>query len=515
MKKLFRKSKAVYKKHEHSDTAKNGLSSSDEMKSQDTEFNRVPSRTSSSSSTGFKYAMREYGRAINPGKWNDEGRRMNLNDNEEFSNARQRRVTSSDDSSYGSSAANAPSNFDGYLPPSFDNDENRQAAPSLISRAIANPIYFEHENEIITNSTNRPPRQQLSVDTNESSEQRGKNMGQNPPPISANDSLSTPSTNASSAVTHFHYAHKGPSMSMETQEVTAASSNNTTNPAPQIPPFRREYKQTTSYYIPSKPPPPTSTSATALKDANYSNIRHFTKHHHEPEMPDATYSEHYGDAYINAPIRYIYPSGYTSMRPRSGPWKISVLIFLSFTFLTVFIVEHCADRIDLQYYNLKDDEIDDDAILIETRWCGSRLLYFMWVLSALINFIATGYCGIIGYIKARDFAVANGRSQPPGMTGKSDYYVRIGDVMQMVDKERDCERGEGDGNCNGNEKDSGGSLRRNVNDDNYDNDDQRNLNTYQYGMVVKNGIYQSDGTPQFWGAHIYRPNQAAAAITSR
>jgi hypothetical protein len=28
-------------------------------------------------------------------------------------------------------------------------------------------------------------------------------------------------------------------------------------------------------------------------------------------------------------------------------------------------------------------------------------------------------------------------------------------------------------------------------------------------------IYQSDGTPQFWGGHIYRPTQAAVAMTNR
>jgi hypothetical protein len=28
-------------------------------------------------------------------------------------------------------------------------------------------------------------------------------------------------------------------------------------------------------------------------------------------------------------------------------------------------------------------------------------------------------------------------------------------------------------------------------------------------------IYQADGTPQFWGGHIYRPTQAAVAVTSR
>ena len=127
---------------------------------------------------------------------------------------------------------------------------------------------------------------------------------------------------------------------------------------------------------------------------------------------------------MNAPIRYIYPSGYQNMRPRSGPWKISLIICMLFTWLTVFIVGHCSDKAEQTYYNVV---IDDDLLVIETRWCGSQLLYFMWLMSIIITGLATAYCSIIGYIKARDFAVANCRSQPPGMVGKSDYYVRIED----------------------------------------------------------------------------------------
>ena len=77
----------------------------------------------------------------------------------------------------------------------------------------------------------------------------------------------------------------------------------------------------------------------------------------------------------------------------------------------------------------------------------------------------------------RDFSVANGRSQPPGMVGKSEYYVKIDDHHQDFDQ-------------NSSFKNS--SLKN------------RNAN-----------IYQADGTPQFWGGHIYRPTQAAVAVTSR
>jgi hypothetical protein len=187
----------------------------------------------------------------------------------------------------------------------------------------------------------------------------------------------------------------------------------------------------------------------------------------EPTMPDATYEETYGDAYIGGPIRYVYPSGYQSMRPRGGPWKLSIFICVAFTWLSVFIIGHCSDQVDQSLYD--QTEIDDDTLVMETRWCGSRLLYLMWVISMTITGLATAYCSVIGYIKVRDFAVANVRSQPPGMVGKSDYYIKIGD--------------------------HGGEAA--------------------FHPHYKKTIYQADGNPQFWGGHIYRPTQAAVAITSR
>ena len=191
----------------------------------------------------------------------------------------------------------------------------------------------------------------------------------------------------------------------------------------------------------------------------------------EATMPDATYEEHYGDAYVGGPIRYVYPSGYQSMRPRGGPWKLSIVIFVSFTWLSIFIIGHCSDRVDPNIYG--QIQIDDDTLVIETRWCGSRLLYLMWVISMSITGLAMAYCSVIGYIKCRDFAVANGRSQPPGMVGKSDYYISL--------------------------------------DEELPNDGSRSIPTEEYQRT----IYQADGTPQFWGGHIYRPTQAAVAITSR
>jgi len=177
------------------------------------------------------------------------------------------------------------------------------------------------------------------------------------------------------------------------------------------------------------------------------------------------------------------------MRPRSFPWKISVLICGSFTWLTVFIVGHCSDQGD---YNYEDGEqIDDDEVVIATRWCGSRALYFMWVLSVLITGLACAYCSIIGYIKARDFAVANGRSQPPGMVGKSDFYVRIED---QADVEEGRGRNENGGSSPGRKGHGGGGSGKDG---------------------AGKSIYQADGTPRFLGSRIYRPTQAAVHLTSR
>eukprot|EP00934_Nitzschia_sp_Nitz4_P005951 Nitzschia sp. Nitz4//scaffold223_size33660//29501//30580//NITZ4_007875-RA/size33660-processed-gene-0.12-mRNA-1//1//CDS//3329542631//5941//frame0 len=186
----------------------------------------------------------------------------------------------------------------------------------------------------------------------------------------------------------------------------------------------------------------------------------------ESTVADLTYEEWYGDAYLGGPIKYIYPSGYQSMRPRCGPWRLSILIFLLFAWLSVFVIGHCSDQVDQSLYD--QENIDDDTYVIETRWCGSKLLYMMWVVSMLITGLSTAYCGVIGYIQVRDFAVANTRSQAPGLAGKSDYYVELRD---------------------GNHSPPDDSHYRQ--------------------------IYQADGTPQFWGNQIYRPTQAAVAVTSR
>jgi len=220
-----------------------------------------------------------------------------------------------------------------------------------------------------------------------------------------------------------------------------------------------------------------------------------------------------------------------------------MFIFCLFLWLSVFIVGHCYDR-GKQYvidddgasnYNYDDDannngdnnnnnndnavddayleEVDDDAVLMETRWCGSKLLHFMWMLSVAITVLAMSYCSIIGYVKVRDIAVAAGRSQPAGMFDgggsedggggggwKSDYYSKVDNVS-----------GSSGATTGENDQESGSNLNNSNNNDQY--------SSYQAGgdgdRRYEPSIYQSNGMPQFLGGHIYRPTQAAITMTNR
>jgi hypothetical protein len=55
--------------------------------------------------------------------------------------------------------------------------------------------------------------------------------------------------------------------------------------------------------------------------------------------PDATYKERYGDEYFDGAVKYLYP-----VRPQSGLWRLSVLVFMAFGILDVlFVVSRCYD----------------------------------------------------------------------------------------------------------------------------------------------------------------------------
>lgn len=224
---------------------------------------------------------------------------------------------------------------------------------------------------------------------------------------------------------------------------------------------------------------------------------------------EATYEEFYGDAYTGGRLKYIYPSGYQSMRPRSGPWKLSIIVCMLFTWLSVFIVGHCSDQVSVDGGSSSNNNDNDSTSNANSsmqgediyQWCGSRPLYLMWFISMLITFLSAAYCSIIGYIKIRDFAVANSRSQPPGVIdGKSDYYVRIHDVQQPIPSGTDAN------NNNDGATTIAYHLKRTMTQES-----STVTSPYSYHPT----IYQSDGAPQFWGYHIYRPTQAAVAISNR
>ena len=325
--------------------------------------------------------------------------------------------------------------------------------------------------------------------------------------------------------------------------------------------------------------PPSSTRSSSgpssLRNSSFDDHHQQTqKQHHQQQhgnqkiilQPDAIYEENYGDAYIDQLPKYIYPSGYQSMRPRSGPWKLSIFIFCLFCWLSVFIVGHCYDRGKRQYmqnmanengnynyYNgggggVNDDvvndgnannnnnnnnnamvddayleEVEDDAILMDMRWCGSKLLHYMWMLSVAITMLAMSYCSIIGYVKVRDVAVAAGRSQPAGSfvfgggdersgsgggSGsfssnddggwRSDYYSKVDNVSSNSRR----------GNSNDNDEEDGGGSSN-------PNDQYSSYQAGGDGSRYVPSIYQSDGMPQFLGGHIYRPTQAAITMTNR
>ncbi|KAL7574591.1 hypothetical protein ACA910_002949 [Epithemia clementina (nom. ined.)] len=222
------------------------------------------------------------------------------------------------------------------------------------------------------------------------------------------------------------------------------------------------------------------------------------------------YEEWYGDAYTGAPIKYVYPRGYQSMRPRSGPWRLSILICMCFTWLSVFVVGHCSDRVlDAEMYNAMNN-IDDDTLLIDIRWCGSRPLYLMWLASMLITGLSAAYCGVIGYIKCRDFAVANARAQPApvGTAGPNeDPFFSSSSSSSSSDKDPYYSAT------------APSDYYLALDEDYWQRQRQRRPNSsrqqqQRQGMGGRT-IYQADGTPQFWGSQIYRPTQAAVAVTSR
>ena len=256
---------------------------------------------------------------------------------------------------------------------------------------------------------------------NEEEERQEQVIGQ-----SSSEAPTEQRTQSQSASSSLDIRTVGPNRTAST--ATPTSSSNINNQSPSYIPLNQSYTSPTS--IQSEYTRLAKSQSSHESEIDYQKIRISTttnnnnnKSNQFPILqPDAIYEEHYGDAYVDQLIKYLYPAGYQSMRPRSGPWKLSILIFGLFMWLSVFIVGHCYDRGQEYntYFGRADDaylqDVDDDTLVMETRWCGSKLIYAMWFVCVSITILALSYCSIIGYIKLRDVAVANGRSQPPGMT---------------------------------------------------------------------------------------------------
>ena len=98
------------------------------------------------------------------------------------------------------------------------------------------------------------------------------------------------------------------------------------------------FRSSCAYHHRCPPPSPAATmmtiaTKTSDNDGEIGRIDERMLH------PDATYEERYGDAYFDGAVKYLYP-----VRPRSGLWRLSVLVFVAFVILDVFVVGHCYDR---------------------------------------------------------------------------------------------------------------------------------------------------------------------------
>ena len=63
-------------------------------------------------------------------------------------------------------------------------------------------------------------------------------------------------------------------------------------------------------------------------------------------------------------------------------------------------------------------------IVMETRWCGSKLLYFMWIVSVWITVLSMSYCSIIGQQGAvfTGISKSNKRKSPHLIAGRSQKW---------------------------------------------------------------------------------------------
>ena len=98
------------------------------------------------------------------------------------------------------------------------------------------------------------------------------------------------------------------------------------------------FRSLCAYHHPCPPLSPTATK-TAIATKTSDHDGEIGRIDERMLHPEATYKERYGDTYFDGSVKYLYPR-----HPRSGLWRFSVLVFMAFGILDVFVVGHCYDH---------------------------------------------------------------------------------------------------------------------------------------------------------------------------
>jgi hypothetical protein len=236
-----------------------------------------------------------------------------------------------------------------------------------------------------------------------------------------------------------------------------------------------------------------------------------------------TYNETYGYAFplgSTSDFIYEYPEGTSSLKPSLIPWRASILIMTLFIVFSVVIIGHCSDLADAQKEEEADEDNNnddqaaaaaaaaeeeefDDEYILEQRWCGNSDLKAIWTGSLIVSLIATAYGSIIGYVRFRDYVVANCRSQTPGVTLRSDYY--------FIDDDNSSSNAQYNGTTQQQRHEKRAEQRERNEEELYEQ-----LQEQQQGHKQKAfSHYQASGEPRFKGNSIRWPSQAASHVNTR
>ncbi|GMH56733.1 hypothetical protein TrLO_g4285 [Triparma laevis f. longispina] len=210
-------------------------------------------------------------------------------------------------------------------------------------------------------------------------------------------------------------------------------------------------------------------------------------------LPPSTVPFFYTDTYSTSKnLSYIYPSSYTFLQPSTFLLRLSLALFLLSTYVCVHIVCKCAYEFEQTFGqrmmedNGSGDNGDgsgdngsngsgssgsgdttssntinyDNYTALELGFCSSHKIYAGYITSSIFVLLSLSYLSLAGYVKLRDYVVANARSQLGGGWERSDYYSK---------------RNEGEGGK----------------------------------------MWQSDGEPKWEGRRVMEPSEAAIGVNHR